>query len=123
MRISDWSSDVCSSDRHRERINENSFRLAVSALLSLASLSLASSLADEGRAHWSRISLGCTPVTTPQTSPSSFPVWQPWSERALRRLPPPYRVADTGLVDVCHPPGLERALGGFRSGCGGGVQG
>src|SRR3546814_5134271 len=76
MRISDWSSDVCSSDRHRERINENSFRLAVSALLSLASLSLASSLADEGRAHWSRISLGCTPVTTPKTSPSFFPVWQ-----------------------------------------------
>src|SRR3546814_11519223 len=107
MRISDWSSDVCSSDRHRERINENSFRLAVSELLSLASLSLASSLADEGRAHWSRISLGCTPVTTPKTSPSFFPVWQPWRESALRRLPPTYRVVDTGLVDGGLTPGIE----------------
>src|SRR3546814_17804996 len=98
MRISDWSSDVCSSDRHRERINENSFRLAVSALLSLASLSLASSLADEGRAHWSRISLGCTPVTTPKTSPSFFPVWQPWRESALRRLPPTYRRSEERRV-------------------------
>lgn len=84
---------------------------------------MASSLADEGRAHWSRISLGCTPVTTPKTSPSFFPVWQPWRESALRRLPPTYRVVDTGLVDGGLTPGIEQEVGGFRRGVGGADDG
>src|SRR3546814_14786872 len=42
---------------------------------------------------------------------------------ALRRLPPTYRVVDTGLVDGGLTPGIEQEVGGFRRGVGGADDG